>query len=158
MSNSKQLAFFERYLTVWVFLCMIAGIVLGNLAPTFTSMLSKLEFGQGSQVNIPIAGLIWLMIYPMMLKVDFTALGGIAKKPKGLIVTLVVNWLIKPFSMAFLAWVFMQNVFAPWIDPGLAKNYTAGLIILAAAPCTAMVFVWSYLTDGDPVYTLVQVR
>jgi len=157
MQNSKRLAFFERYLTVWVFLCMIAGIVLGKLAPALTSTLSKLEFGQGSQVNIPIAVLIWLMIYPMMLKVDFTALGGIAKKPKGLMVTLFVNWLVKPFSMALLAWVFMQNLFAPWIEPDVAKNYTAGLIILAAAPCTAMVFVWSYLTDGDPVYTLVQV-
>ena len=157
MQNSKRLAFFERYLTVWVFLCMIAGIVLGKLAPALTSALSKLEFGQGSQVNIPIAVLIWLMIYPMMLKVDFTALGGIARKPRGLMVTLFVNWLVKPFSMAFLAWVFMQNLFAPWIEPDVAKNYTAGLIILAAAPCTAMVFVWSYLTDGDPVYTLVQV-
>ena len=157
MSNNKQLAFFERYLTVWVFLCMIAGIVLGKLAPDVTSTLSKLEFGQGSQVNIPIAVLIWLMIYPMMLKVDFTALGGIAKKPRGLMVTLFVNWLVKPFSMALLAWVFMQHLFAPWIDPEIAKGYTAGLIILAAAPCTAMVFVWSYLTDGDPYYTLVQV-
>ena len=157
MKTEKQLAFFERYLTVWVFICMIAGIVLGKLAPALTSTLSKLEFSQGSQVNIPIAVLIWLMIYPMMLKVDFTALGGIAKKPKGLLVTLFVNWLVKPFSMAFLAWLFMQNLFAPWIEPEIAKNYTAGLIILAAAPCTAMVFVWSYLTDGDPVYTLVQV-
>jgi len=157
MQNIKRLAFFERYLTLWVFLCMIAGIALGKLAPAFTASLSKLEFGQGSQVNIPIAVLIWLMIYPMMLKVDFTALGGIAKKPRGLLVTLFVNWLVKPFSMAFLAWVFMQNLFAPWIEPEVAKNYTAGLIILAAAPCTAMVFVWSYLTEGDPVYTLVQV-
>ena len=153
----KQLAFFERYLTLWVFLCMIAGIAVGKLAPAFTTALSKLEFGQGSQVNIPIALLIWLMIYPMMLKVDFTALGGVAKKPKGLIVTLFVNWIVKPFSMAFLAWLFMQKAFSHWIDPETAKNYTAGLIILAAAPCTAMVFVWSYLTDGDPVYTLVQV-
>ena len=157
MQNDKRLDFFERYLTLWVFLCMIVGIVLGKLAPALTSTLSKLEFGSGSQVNIPIAVLIWLMIYPMMLKVDFTALDGIAKKPKGLMVTLFVNWLVKPFSMAFLAWVFMQNLFAPWIAPEVAKNYTAGLIILAAAPCTAMVFVWSYLTDGDPVYTLVQV-
>jgi len=157
MSNNKRLAFFERYLTVWVFLCMITGIVLGKLAPALTSTLSKLKFGQGSQVNIPIAVLIWLMIYPMMLKVDFTALGGIARRPKGLVVTLFVNWLVKPFSMALLAWIFLQNLFAPWIEPDIAKNYTAGLIILAAAPCTAMVFVWSYLTDGDPAYTLVQV-
>jgi ACR3 family arsenite transporter len=116
-----------------------------------------MEFGQGSQVNVPIGVLLWLMIYPMMLKVDFSAIGGIAKRPKGLLVTLFVNWLVKPFSMALLAWVFMQHVFAAWVGPDLAKEYTAGLIILAAAPCTAMVFVWSYLTDGDPAYTLVQV-
>lgn len=157
METKKRLAFFERYLTVWVFLCMIAGITLGKLAPALTATLSRMEFGKGSQVNVPIAVLIWLMIYPMMLKVDFTALGGIAKKPKGLMITLFVNWLVKPFSMALLGWIFMRHVFARWIDPETAKNYTAGLIILAAAPCTAMVFVWSYLTDGDPVYTLVQV-
>jgi ACR3 family arsenite transporter len=108
-------------------------------------------------VNVPIAILIWLMIYPMMLKIDFSSIGGVARKPKGLLVTLFVNWIVKPFSMAFLAWVFMQHLFAKWIDVETAKNYTAGLIILAAAPCTAMVFVWSYLTDGDPAYTLVQV-
>jgi ACR3 family arsenite transporter len=153
----KRLAFFERYLTVWVFLCMIAGVALGKLAPGLTAALSKLEFGRGSQVNAPIAMLIWLMIYPMMLKVDFGAIGGVARRPKGLAVTLFVNWLVKPFSMAFFAWVFLQQVFAGWIDPDTARNYTAGLIILAAAPCTAMVFVWSYLTDGDPAYTLVQV-
>jgi arsenite transporter len=153
----KRLAFFERFLTVWVFLCMVVGVAAGKFAPQFTSNLSRLEFGQGSHVNAPIAVLIWLMIYPMMLKVDFTALGGIARKPKGLAVTLFINWLIKPFSMAFLGWLFMQHIFSAWISPELAKQYTAGLIILAAAPCTAMVFVWSYLTDGDPVYTLVQV-
>src|SRR6266542_983040 len=153
----KRLAFFERYLTVWVFLCMIAGVGLGKLLPRVTAALSKIEFGHGSQVNVPIGILLWLMIYPMMLKVDFSALGGIARKPKGLAVTLFVNWLVKPFGMALLAWVFMQHVFAAWIDPETARNYTAGLIILAAAPCTAMVFVWSYLTDGDPAYTLVQV-
>jgi len=153
----RRLAFFERYLTVWVFLCMVIGLSLGKLAPAVTTQLSRLQFGHGSQVNAPIAVLIWLMIYPMMLKVDFAALGGIARKPRGLAVTLFVNWLVKPFSMALLAWLFMQHLFAPWIDPETARNYTAGLIILAAAPCTAMVFVWSYLTDGDPVYTLVQV-
>ena len=156
-SSPKRLAFFERYLTVWVFLCMIVGIGLGKLAPAFTATLSKMEFGQGSQVNVPIAVLIWLMIFPMMLKIDFGSLGGIARKPKGLFITLFVNWLVKPFSMALLAWIFMQHVFSRWVDPETAKNYTAGLIILAAAPCTAMVFVWSYLTDGDPAYTLVQV-
>ena len=156
-ASPKRLAFFERYLTLWVFLCMIVGVALGKLLPDVTAALSKWEFGQGSQVNVPIGVLLWLMIYPMMLKVDFSAIGGIARKPKGLMVTLFVNWLVKPFSMALLAWVFMQHVFAAWIDPETARSYTAGLIILAAAPCTAMVFVWSYLTDGDPAYTLVQV-
>ncbi len=156
-SPPKRLAFFERYLTVWVLGCMVVGVAFGKLLPEVTATLSKLEFGQGSQVNVPIGILLWLMIYPMMLKVDFSAIGGIARKPKGLAVTLFVNWLVKPFSMALLAWFFMQHVFAHWIDAETAKNYTAGLIILAAAPCTAMVFVWSYLTDGDPVYTLVQV-
>ena len=153
----KRLAFFERYLTVWVFLCMIAGLLLGKGAPSLTTALSKMEFGQGSQVNVPIGVLLWLMIYPMMLKVDFSAIGGVTRRPKGLLVTLFINWLVKPFSMALLAWVFMQHVFAAWIGPEMAKEYTAGLIILAAAPCTAIVFVWSYLTDGDPAYTLVQV-
>ena len=161
MANStsppKRLALFERFLTLWVLVCMIVGVAVGKLLPGVTSTLSKLEFGQGSQVNVPIAVLIWLMISPMMLKIDFGSLGGIAKKPKGLLITLFVNWLVKPFSMAFLAWVFLQHVFAAWIEPEMARNYTAGLIILAAAPCTAMVFVWSYLTDGDPAYTLVQV-
>ena len=155
--QTKRLAFFERYLTVWVLVCMVVGLAFGKLLPEVTATLSKLEFGQGSQVNVAIGVLLWLMIYPMMLKVDFSAIGGIARKPKGLLVTLFVNWLIKPFSMALLAWVFMQHVFAAWLDPEMARNYTAGLIILAAAPCTAMVFVWSYLTDGDPAYTLVQV-
>jgi ACR3 family arsenite transporter len=136
---------------------MVAGVALGSLLPDVTATLSRMQFGQGSQVNIPIGVLLWLMIYPMMLKVDFSAIGGIARKPKGLAVTLFINWLVKPFSMAFLAWLFMQHIFAAWIDPETARNYTAGLIILAAAPCTAMVFVWSYLTDGDPAYTLVQV-
>jgi ACR3 family arsenite transporter len=154
---AKRLAFFERYLTLWVFLCMVVGVTLGRLWPEPTAALSRLDFGRGSQVNIPIGILLWLMIYPMMLKVDFGALGGIARKPKGLMITLFVNWLVKPFSMAFLAWIFMQHVFAEWIDPETARSYTAGLIILAAAPCTAMVFVWSYLTDGDAAYTLVQV-
>jgi len=153
----KRLNFFERYLSLWVLVCMVVGIAIGKLLPEATAGLSRMEFGEGSQVNIPIAVLIWLMIFPMMLKIDFGSLGGIARRPKGLIVTLFVNWLVKPFSMALLAWVFIQHLFAPWIEPEMAKNYTAGLIILAAAPCTAMVFVWSYLTDGDPAYTLVQV-
>jgi arsenite transporter len=157
VATPKRLAFFERYLTLWVFLCMVAGVALGRALPGVTATLSKLEFGQASQVNVPIGVLLWLMIYPMMLKVDFSAIAGIARKPKGLMVTLFVNWLVKPFGMALLAWVFMQHVFAAWIDPETARGYTAGLIILAVAPCTAMVFVWSYLTDGDPAYTLVQV-
>jgi len=157
VAEPRRLALFERYLTGWVFLCMVAGVAFGKALPEVTAALSKLEFGQGSQVNVPIGVLLWLMIYPMMLKVDFGAIRGIARKPKGLMVTLFVNWLVKPFGMALLAWVFMQHLFAAWIDPETARGYTAGLIILAAAPCTAMVFVWSYLTDGDPAYTLVQV-
>jgi ACR3 family arsenite transporter len=154
---TKRLNVFERYLSLWVLLCMGVGVALGRLWPGAVQALQRLEFAEGSQVNVPIAVLIWLMIYPMMLKVDFTAVGGIARRPKGLMVTLFVNWLVKPFSMAFFAWLFLQHVFSAWVDPETARNYTAGLIILAAAPCTAMVFVWSYLTDGDPVYTLVQV-
>jgi ACR3 family arsenite transporter len=155
--QGKRLPFFERYLTFWVLACMGVGVAFGKLLPDLTATLSRVEFGQGSQVNVPIGVLLWFMIYPMMLKVDFGAIGGMARRPKGLGVTLFVNWLVKPFSMALLAWVFMQHLFRAWVEPEMAKNYTAGLIILAAAPCTAMVFVWSYLTDGDPVYTLVQV-
>jgi arsenite transporter len=156
-TEPKRLNLFERYLTLWVLICMVVGVGLGKFLPGMTASLSAMEFGKGSQVNVPIAILIWLMIFPMMLKIDFGALGGIARKPKGLVITLFVNWVVKPFSMAFLAWIFLQHIFAAWIDPETARNYTAGLIILAAAPCTAMVFVWSYLTEGDPAYTLVQV-
>jgi ACR3 family arsenite transporter len=153
----KRLNLFERYLTLWVGLCMVAGVALGKLFPGATGAIRKLEFGQGSEINVPIAVLIWLMVTPMMLKIDFTSLAGVRKKPKGLLVTLFVNWLVKPFSMAFLAWLFFKHVFSGLIPPSLADQYIAGAIILAAAPCTAMVFVWSYLTDGDPAYTLVQV-
>ena len=153
----KRLNFFERYLTLWVGLCMVAGVALGKLLPGATDAIRKLEFGEGSQINVAIALLIWLMVYPMMLKIDFTSILGVRKKPRGLLVTLFVNWLIKPFSMAFLAWLFFKHVFSGLISPALADQYIAGAIILAAAPCTAMVFVWSYLTDGDPAYTLVQV-
>lgn len=156
-SSAKQLSFFERYLSLWVAACMVAGILLGKFLPELTDLLRKAEFGAGSQINIPIAILIWLMIYPMMLKVDFSSVMHVGKKPKGLIITLVVNWLIKPFSMAILGWLFFKQLFLPWIGEELANQYIAGVIILAAAPCTAMVFVWSYLTDGDPAYTLVQV-
>lgn len=155
----RKLDFFERYLSLWVLACMVVGIGLGLLFPSLTTRLAGWEFGAGSHVNIPIAVLIWLMIYPMMLKIDFGGLAGVFSKPKGLFVTLFVNWLVKPFSMALLGWFFVEKVFAGygWIDLETAKNYCAGLIILAAAPCTAMVFVWSYLTDGDGHYTLAQV-
>ncbi|PTY05946.1 arsenical-resistance protein [Opitutaceae bacterium EW11] len=156
-AKPKRLNFFERYLSLWVLSCMVVGVAAGKLLPEAVNALSRVEFGSGSQVNVPIAILIWLMIYPMMLKIDFGSLVGVTKRPKGLLVTLFVNWLVKPFSMAFFAWLFFQHVFSAWVDPSAASNYTAGLIILAAAPCTAMVFVWSYLTDGDPAYTLVQV-
>ncbi len=148
---------FERYLTLWVVLCMVAGIFLGKAFPGAVGAVRSLEFGKGSQINIPIAVLIWLMIYPMMLKVDFSSILDVGRKPRGLMVTLFVNWVVKPFSMAFLGWLFFKHVFFPWISPEMADQYVAGVIILAAAPCTAMVFVWSYLTDGDPAYTLVQV-
>jgi ACR3 family arsenite transporter len=155
--EAKRLNFFERYLTAWVAVCMVVGVAIGKLAPGITDALRKLEFGQGSQINVAIAVLIWLMIYPMMLKIDFTSILGVRKKPKGLLVTLFVNWLVKPFSMAFFGWLFFKHLFLPWIGADAANQYIAGTIILAAAPCTAMVFVWSYLTDGDPAYTLVQV-
>lgn len=153
----KRLNPFERYLSLWVALCMVAGVLLGLAVPGLTDGLRGLEFGAGSQINIPIAILIWLMITPMMMKVDFGSIRNVGRKPKGLFVTLFVNWLVKPFSMALIAWLFFRYVFAPWISPADADQYIAGSIILAAAPCTAMVFVWSYLTDGDPAYTLVQV-
>jgi arsenite transporter len=155
--HRKRLAVFERYLSGWVGLCMIAGILLGRAVPAITRTLRGLEFGAGSQINIPIAVLIWLMITPMMMKVDFGSIRDVGRRPRGLFVTLVVNWLVKPFSMAALAWIFFRHVFAAWIPPADADQYIAGCIILAAAPCTAMVFVWSYLSDGDPAYTLVQV-
>src|SRR5512133_657484 len=156
-TGPKRLSVFECYLSLWVALCMVAGVALGRLAPSLISALRRLEFGSGSQINAPIAVLIWLMIVPMMLKIDFTSIARIGRRPKGLLVTLFVNWLVKPFSMAFLGWLFFKHLFLPLIGPGLADQYTAGVIILAAAPCTAMVFVWSYLSDGDPAYTLVQV-
>jgi ACR3 family arsenite transporter len=153
----KRLNLFERYLTLWVGLCMVAGLALGKGTPNLVQWLRGMEFGRGSQVNAPIAVLIWLMIVPMMMKVDFGAILNVRAKPRGLMVTLFVNWLAKPFSMALIGLVFFRHVFAAWISPADAAQYIAGVIILAAAPCTAMVFVWSYLTDGDPAYTLVQV-
>lgn len=153
----KKMNVFEKYLTLWVAVCMVVGIAIGKILPQAVEALRGMEFGGGSQINIPIAILLWLMIYPMMLKVDFTSVMNVGKKPKGLFVTLFVNWLVKPFSMALLGYVFFKHLFLPWTGPELADQYIAGTIILAAAPCTAMVFVWSYLTDGDPAYTLVQV-
>ena len=156
-SPTKQINVFERYLTLWVALCMVVGVVLGKAFPGLIGALRGMEFGSGSQINIPIAVLIWLMIYPMMLKIDFASIARVGQRPRGLVVTLVVNWLVKPFSMAFFGWLFFRHLFLPLIGAELASQYIAGVIILAAAPCTAMVFVWSYLADGDPAYTLVQV-
>ncbi len=150
----KTIGLFEKYLTIWVALGIIAGIGLGFLLGDSIEIISSLEF---ARVNIPVAVLIWLMIYPMMLQVDFTSIKQVGKKPRGVVWTLIINWAIKPFSMAFFAWIFFSKIYAAWIDPALAGEYIAGAIILGAAPCTAMVFVWSYLTDGDPNYTLVQV-
>ena len=154
---AKQMNVFERYLTIWVAACMGLGVLIGKVAPGLVAAVRDLEFGSGSHINVPIAVLIWLMIYPMMLKIDFASILGVGKRPRGLAVTLVVNWLVKPFSMAFFGWLFFRHLFLPLIGPELASQYIAGVIILAAAPCTAMVFVWSYLSDGDPAYTLVQV-
>ncbi|MFZ5939882.1 MAG: ACR3 family arsenite efflux transporter [Bacteroidota bacterium] len=152
--ESKRIALFEKYLSLWVLLCIGAGIVVGRYGGSAVSSMSKMElFG----VNLPVAVLIWLMIYPMMLQVDFTTLKNVARKPRGVLLTVTVNWLIKPFSMAFFAWLFFTKVYQAWILPEQAGEYLAGAILLGAAPCTAMVFVWSYLSDGDPNYTLVQV-
>ncbi len=145
---------FERYLTIWVGLCILVGVTLGNLLPDAFRLVASLEY---AHVNLVVAVLIWIMIYPMMVQIDFTAVKDVGKKPKGLILTLVVNWLIKPFTMAALGWLFFNVVFADWVDPQSATEYIAGMILLGVAPCTAMVFVWSQLTDGDPNYTLVQV-
>ncbi|MGR8935962.1 MAG: ACR3 family arsenite efflux transporter [Gammaproteobacteria bacterium] len=152
--TAKRMSVFDRYLTVWVGVCMITGVLLGKALPEPVTHLRQMEI---AHINLPIAVLIWLMIYPMMLKVDFASVVNVGKNPKGLLITLFVNWLIKPFSMALLGWVFFNHIFLPWIGAEAAGQYIAGVIILAAAPCTAMVFVWSYLTDGDPAYTLVQV-
>src|SRR5579884_470627 len=154
---ASGLGFFERYLSLWVALCMIAGVLIGKFLPGFTAALRGLEFGKGSQINVPIAVLIWLMITPMMMKVDFSSVKNVGRRPTGLIVTLLVNWIIKPFSMALFAWVFFRILLAAFITTAEADQYIAGCIILAAAPCTAMVFVWSHLTNGDAAYTLVQV-
>lgn len=157
MEKGKQnqgIGFFEKYLTVWVLLCMAAGILIGKFLPVIPSFLGRFEY---AQVSIPIAILIWLMIFPMMLKVDFKSIKNVGKNPKGLFVTWVTNWLIKPFTMFGIASLFFFVVFKTLIPADLAKDYLAGAILLGAAPCTAMVFVWSHLTKGDPAYTVVQV-
>ena len=150
----EGLGVFERYLSLWVALCIAAGVAIGQLIPAVPNVLGEMEV---AQVNLPIAVLIWAMIYPMMVQVDFKSILGVRRHPKGIAVTLVVNWLIKPFTMFGVAWLFLKGIFAPFIEPSVASEYVAGAILLGAAPCTAMVFVWSYLTDGDPAYTLVQV-
>lgn len=145
---------FERYLTIWVFLCILVGITLGQLFPTIFQSIGRMEI---AQVNLPVGLLIWVMIIPMLVKIDFSAISEVRQHIKGIGVTLFVNWLVKPFSMAFLGWVFIKHLFADWLPADQIESYIAGLILLAAAPCTAMVFVWSRLTGGDPLFTLSQV-
>jgi len=153
-NNKTGISFFERYLTVWVALCMLSGILIGKFIPGIPAFLGKLEY---ANVSIPVAVLIWIMIYPMMMKVDFKSVKDIGKNPKGLFVTWITNWLIKPFSMFGIAWLFFYVIFKNLIPAELAKDYLAGAVLLGAAPCTAMVFVWSHLTKGNPAYTVVQV-
>jgi ACR3 family arsenite transporter len=145
---------FERYLTLWVFVCIVAGILVGQLLPGVSQSVGRMEV---ARVNLPVGLLIWVMIIPMLVKVDFSALHEVRRHVRGIGVTLFVNWLVKPFSMALLAWIFIRHLFAPWLPPEQIDSYVAGLILLAAAPCTAMVFVWSRLSNGDPMFTLTQV-
>ncbi|RAH37459.1 ACR3 family arsenite efflux transporter [Halomonas sp. SL1] len=145
---------FERFLSVWVALAIVAGVLLGQLAPAVPETLARFEV---AQVSIPVAVLIWAMIFPMMAQIDFSAVLGVRRQPRGLVITTTVNWLIKPFTMFAIAWLFLMVIFRPWIPEALAQQYLAGAILLGAAPCTAMVFVWSTLTRGDAAYTLVQV-
>lgn len=152
--KKKGISFFDRYLTLWVILCMIIGIFIGRFIPQIPNFLNQFEY---ANVSIPIAILIWLMIYPMMMKVDFQSIKNVGKNPKGLFVTWIVNWLIKPFTMFGIASLFFYTIFNGLIPNDLAKDYLAGAVLLGAAPCTAMVFVWSHLTNGNPAYTVVQV-
>ncbi|MCH5216408.1 MAG: ACR3 family arsenite efflux transporter [Muribaculaceae bacterium] len=154
MKESKGIGFFEKYLTLWVALCIASGIVVGQWLPAIPETIGRWEY---ANVSIPIAVLIWLMIYPMMLKVDFQSVRNVARQPKGIIVTCATNWLIKPFTMFGIAWLFFFVIFKAWIPASLADEYLAGAVLLGAAPCTAMVFVWSFLTKGDAAYTLAQV-
>ena len=153
-SNTSSMSVFERYLTVWVFLCIVAGILLGQVAPGPVQAIGRMEL---AKVNLPVGLLIWVMIIPMLIKVDFGSLSQVKAHWRGIGVTLFVNWAVKPFSMALLGWVFVRQVFAPWLPTEQLDSYIAGLILLAAAPCTAMVFVWSRLTNGHPLFTLSQV-
>lgn len=152
--KTKEIGFFEKYLTLWVGICIVAGVIIGRLWPVFPNTLSQWKY---AQVSIPVAVLIWFMIYPMMVEIDFSSITEAGKRPKGLTITLVTNWIIKPFTMFFFSWLFLRVIFQPFISDALSQQYVAGAILLGAAPCTAMVFVWSYLTDGDPAYTLIQV-
>lgn len=154
IEKNTGISFFEKYLTLWVALCMVIGILIGKFLPVIPGFLSRFEY---AHVSIPIAILIWLMIYPMMMKVDFASIKNVGNNPQGLYVTWVANWLIKPFTMFGIAWLFFYVVFKAFIPAELAKDYLAGAILLGAAPCTAMVFVWSHLTKGRPAYTVVQV-
>lgn len=154
MSETRKIGFFEKYLTLWVLLCIAIGIAVGQLFPAGIQQIAEWEV---YHINIPIAVLIWLMIYPMMVQVNFNSIKNVGKNLKGLGLTVVVNWLIKPFSMAFFAWLFFDQIYQAWLTPEQASAYIAGAILLGAAPCTAMVFVWSYLTKGEANYTLVQV-
>ena len=153
-ATGAPMSVFERYLTLWVFVCIVVGIVVGQVLPGVSQAVGRMEF---ARVNLPVGVLIWVMIIPMLVKVDFTALHEVRQHVRGIGVTLFVNWLVKPFSMALLAWIFIRHLFAPWLPAGQIDSYVAGLILLAAAPCTAMVFVWSRLSNGDPMFTLTQV-
>ena len=153
-ASNAPLSFFERYLTLWVALCIVVGIALGQLLPGPVQAIGGMEF---ARVNLPVGVLIWVMIIPMLLKIDFGALGQVRQHIRGIGVTLFINWAVKPFSMALLAWIFIRHLFAPYLPAEQLDSYVAGLILLAAAPCTAMVFVWSRLTGGDPYFTLSQV-
>ncbi len=152
--KNEDISFFQRYLTVWVLLCMAVGVLTGHFLPAVPHTLGRMQV---AGISIPIAVLIWIMIYPMMIRVDFQSIREVGKNPKGLFVTWIANWLIKPFTMYGLAWLFLTVIFRPFISPELATRYLAGAVLLGAAPCTAMVFVWSTLTHGNPAYTVVQV-
>ena len=154
MDNKRGISIFQKYLSIWVIICMIIGVLIGRFLPQIPEFLNRFEF---AKVSIPMAILIWIMIYPMMMKVDFQSIKNVGKNPKGLFVTWIVNWLIKPFTMYGIAMLFFLVIFKAFITPELATEYLAGAVLLGAAPCTAMVFVWSTLTNGNPAYTVVQV-